>query len=132
MATTKEFTGTGRRKTAVARVKLVPGKGKVIVNNRTAKNYFGNIPALEMIVMKPLVLTEKQEAYDVKVSVVGGGISAQAGAIRHGIARALVKMNEDNKDTLRSEGLLTRDPRVKERKKYGQKRARKRFQFSKR
>jgi len=130
--TTNEYIGTGRRKTAVARVKLVKGKGKIIVNNRTAKDYFGNIPALEMMVLKPLVLSQKENDFDVKVKVSGGGISAQAGAIRHGISRALVELSEDNKEILRAEGLLTRDPRVKERKKYGQKRARKRFQFSKR
>ncbi len=130
--TANEYTGTGRRKTAVARVKLVKGKGKIIINNRTAKDYFGNIPSLEMTVLKPLVLSQKESDFDVKVKVVGGGISSQAGAIRHGIARALVLLNEENKELLRSEGLLTRDPRVKERKKYGQKRARKRFQFSKR
>ncbi len=130
--TTKEYIGTGRRKTAVARVKLLPGKGKVIINNRTAKDYFGNLPALEMTIVRPLVLSQKESEFDVRVKVRGGGISAQAGAINHGISRALVLLNEENKELLRSEGLLTRDPRVKERKKYGQKRARKRFQFSKR
>ena len=132
MAVKKEFRGTGRRKTAIARVKLVPGKGKIIINNRTSKDYFGNLPALEMMVQRPLVLTEKQTAYDVKVTVIGGGISSQAGAIRHGISRALLFVSEELKEVLRTEGLLTRDSRVKERKKYGQKRARKRFQFSKR
>ncbi|OGI04490.1 MAG: 30S ribosomal protein S9 [Candidatus Melainabacteria bacterium GWF2_37_15] len=130
--TTKEYRGTGRRKTAIARVKLVPGKGKLIINNRTGKDYFGNLPTMEMTVYRPLVLTQKEKEYDIKVSVIGGGISAQAGAIKHGVARALVLMNEENREVLRTEGLLTRDPRVKERKKYGQKRARKRFQFSKR
>ncbi|HSA07572.1 MAG TPA: 30S ribosomal protein S9 [Candidatus Gastranaerophilales bacterium] len=130
--TIKEYTGTGRRKTAIARVRLVPGKGKLIINNRTAKEYFGNLPALEMTVFQPLVLTKKESDFDIRVKVYGGGISSQAGAIRHGIARALLPVNEENKAVLRSEGLLTRDPRVKERKKYGQKRARKRFQFSKR
>ena len=129
---TKEYTGTGRRKCAIARVKLVPGKGKLIINNRTAKDYFGNIPGLEMTVFQPLVLTKKESSFDIRVKVRGGGISAQAGAIRHGISRALVPIDEENKAILRSEGLLTRDSRVKERKKYGQKRARKRFQFSKR
>lgn len=130
--TVKQYRGTGRRKTSVARVKLVPGKGKLIINNRTSKDYFGNLPALEMMVFRPLVLTEKEKEFDVKVTVTGGGISSQAGAIKHGISRALVILSEDNKEVLRSEGMLTRDPRVKERKKYGQKRARKRFQFSKR
>jgi len=122
----------GRRKTAVAVVKLVPGKGRVFVNNRTLKNYFGNRAALEMMIYQPLVLTGNEDKYDVQVKATGGGISSQAGAIRHGIARALVLANEENKAILRAEGLLTRDPRVKERKKYGRKRARKRFQFSKR
>lgn len=132
MAVKKEFRGTGRRKTAVARVKLVPGKGKIIINNRTSKDYFGNLPILEMMVLRPLTLTEKEGTYDIKVTVTGGGISSQAGAIRHGVSRALLLVSEDHKEVLRSEGLLTRDSRVKERKKYGQKRARKRFQFSKR
>lgn len=127
-----EFKGTGRRKTAVANVKLVPGKGKIIINNKTTKEYFGGRASLEMMVYQPLVLTEKQENYDVRVKVVGGGVSSQAGAIRHGISRALLVANDENKPLLRSEGLLTRDPRVKERKKFGRKRARKRFQFSKR
>lgn len=122
----------GRRKTAIAQVKLVPGKGRVFVNNRTIKNYFGNRAALEMMIYQPLVLTENETKYDVQVKVLGGGVSSQAGAIRHGISRALVVLNEEAKPVLRSEGLLTRDPRVKERKKYGRKRARKRFQFSKR
>lgn len=127
-----EFRGTGRRKTAVASVKLVPGKGKVIINNRTAKDYFGGRAVLEMMIYQPLVLTEKESAYDVRVKVLGGGVSSQAGAIRHGISRALLAVTEENKPILRSEGLLTRDPRVKERKKFGRKKARKRFQFSKR
>jgi len=124
--------GVGRRKCAIAQVKLLHGKGRVFVNNRTIKNYFGNRAALEMMIYQPLVLTESETKYDVHVKVLGGGISSQAGAIRHGIARALLALNEETKPVLRSEGLLTRDPRVKERKKYGRKRARKRFQFSKR
>jgi len=127
-----ENRGVGRRKCAIARVKIVPGKGKVIINNRTIKDYLGNRPALEMVVYQPLVLTQNETKYDVYVKVVGGGISSQAGAIRHGISRALLELNLENKPVLRSEGLLTRDARVKERKKYGRKRARKRFQFSKR
>jgi len=130
--TTTEYKGTGRRKTAIARVRVVPGKGKVIINNKTAKEYFGGRAALEMMIYQPLVLTEKENNFDVRVSVIGGGVSSQAGAIRHGISRALLVLSEENKPILRSEGLLTRDPRVKERKKYGRKRARKRFQFSKR
>ena len=127
-----EIMATGRRKTSIAVVKLVPGKGRVFVNGKTFDGYFGNLPILEMMVYRPLALTDNQEKYDVKVKVVGGGVSSQAGAIAHGISRALLKANEENKALLRSEGLLTRDARVKERKKYGRKRARKRFQFSQR
>jgi small subunit ribosomal protein S9 len=127
-----ENRGVGRRKCAIARVKIKPGKGKVIINNRTLKDYIGNRPALEMVIYQPLVLTENETKFDVQVKVTGGGISSQAGAIRHGISRALLELNAENKPVLRSEGLLTRDARVKERKKYGRKRARKRFQFSKR
>lgn len=133
MATqSKEIIATGRRKTSIAVVKLVKGKGRIFVNGKTLQNYIGNRPAVELMMFRPLVLTDNQEKYDIKVKAVGGGIVAQAGAIRHGISRALVKINEENKNVLRSEGLLTRDPRVKERKKYGRKKARKRFQFSKR
>ena len=123
---------TGRRKTSIAVVKLVKGSGRIFVNGKTLKNYIGNRPAIEMLVYRPLVLTETQDRYDVRVKAVGGGVSAQAGAIKHGISRALLKISEDYKSVLKSEGLLTRDARVKERKKYGRKRARKRFQFSKR
>ena len=132
MATNKEVMATGRRKTSIAVVKLVKGKGRIFVNGRKLLDHIGNRPAIEMMVFRPLVLTENQDKYDVRVKAVGGGVVAQAGAIRHGIARALVKVNEEYKSVLKSEGLLTRDPSVKERKKYGQKRARKRFQFSKR
>ncbi|EKE03494.1 MAG: 30S ribosomal protein S9 [uncultured bacterium] len=125
-------TGVGRRKCAIARIKLVPGKGRIFINNRTTKDYFGNRAALEMMIYQPLVLTENETKFDVRVKVVGGGVSSQAGAIRHGISRALLMQNPETKGILRPEGLLTRDPRVKERKKYGRKRARKRFQFSKR
>ena len=128
----KEIMATGRRKTSIAVVKLVKGKGRIIVNGKTLKNYIGNRPAIEMLVYRPLVLTDNQEKYAVRVKAVGGGVVAQCGAIRHGISRALVKVSEEYKNVLRLEGLLTRDPRVKERKKYGRKRARKRFQFSKR
>lgn len=128
----KETVATGRRKTSIAVVKLVKGKGRIFVNGKTLQAYLGNRPAVEMLVFRPLVLTDNQEKFDVRVKAVGGGIVAQAGAIKHGISRALVKINEEFKNVLRSEGLLTRDPRVKERKKYGRKRARKRFQFSKR
>lgn len=128
----KEIIATGRRKTSIAVVKLVKGKGRIFVNGKTLQAYLGNRPAVEMMVFRPLVLTDNQEKFDIRVKAVGGGIVAQAGAIKHGISRALVKINEENKTVLRSEGLLTRDPRVKERKKYGRKKARKRFQFSKR
>ena len=127
-----EIIATGRRKNSIAVVKLVKGKGRIFVNGKTLQAYIGNRPAVEMMIYRPLVLTENQDKYDVKVKAVGGGVVGQSGAIRHGIARALVKANEENKNVLRTEGLLTRDPRVKERKKYGRKRARKRFQFSKR
>ena len=127
-----EIIATGRRKNSVAVVKLVKGKGRIFVNGRTLADYIGNRPAVEMMIYRPLVLTENQNKYDVKVKVTGGGVVGQSGAIRHGISRALLKSNEEYKAVLRSEGLLTRDARVKERKKYGRKRARKRFQFSKR
>src|SRR5574344_2271953 len=128
----KETIATGRRKTSIAVVKLVKGKGRIFVNGKTLQAYLGNRPAVELMVFKPLVLTDSQEKYDVRVKAVGGGIVSQAGAIRHGISRALLKANEECKSVLKAEGLLTRDPRVKERKKYGRKRARKKFQFSKR
>ena len=127
-----DIMATGRRKTSIAVVKLVKGKGRIFVNGKKLSDYIGNRPAIEMLVYRPLVLTDNQEKYDGRVKAVGGGIVAQCGAIRHGISRALVKANEEYKNVLRLEGLLTRDPRVKERKKYGRKRARKRFQFSKR
>ena len=129
--TTVTYIGTGRRKQSTARVFMTPGTGIISVNGKSLEEYLPQA-TLRMIVNSPLVLTENQDKYDVRVKAVGGGVVAQAGAIRHGIARALVKVNEEYKSVLKSEGLLTRDPRVKERKKYGQKRARKRFQFSKR
>lgn len=128
----KEIRAVGRRKTAIAIVKLVPGKGRVFINNKTLKNYLGNRAALEMMIYQPLVLTGNEANFDVKVKVIGGGVSAQAGAIRHAISKALTEQNTEYKQVLRTEGLLTRDARIKERKKYGRKRARKRFQFSKR
>ena len=128
----KEIMATGRRKTSIAVVKLVKGKGRVFVNGKTLANYIGNRPALEMMIFKPLALTENMENFDVKVKAVGGGIASQAGAIKHGISRALLQYNPELRSVLKAEGLLTRDARVKERKKYGRKRARKRFQFSKR
>ena len=127
-----EIKATGRRKTSIAVVKLVKGKGRVFVNGKTLANYIGNRPALEMMIFKPLALTENMENFDVKVKAVGGGIASQAGAIKHGISRALLQYNPELRSVLKAEGLLTRDARVKERKKYGRKRARKRFQYSKR
>lgn len=125
-------TKTGRRKCAIAVAKVLSGKGRIFVNGKTLKGYLGNRPSLEMMIMHPLVLTDNQERYDIKVKAIGGGVAAQAGAIRHAISRALLELNEENKAILKQEGLLTRDSRIKERKKYGRKRARKRFQFSKR
>jgi small subunit ribosomal protein S9 len=123
--------GTGRRKTASARVFLRPGSGQIEVNGRTIDDYFP-IEIHKMIVRQPLTLTENVEKLDAYVTVEGGGASGQAGAIRHGIARALLEVDVELRDRLKSAGLLTRDPRKKERKKYGQKGARARFQFSKR
>ncbi|HUF05330.1 MAG TPA: 30S ribosomal protein S9 [Aridibacter sp.] len=126
-----QYYGTGRRKTSVARVYLRPGKGEIKVNKREFENYFPN-EALRMIIRQPLTLTENVESFDILVNVVGGGISGQAGAVRHGITRALLEFNGDLRPSLKKAGLITRDPRKKERKKYGQKGARARFQFSKR
>jgi len=132
MAQAKEIMATGRRKCAIAVVKLVKGKGRIFINGKTLQAYIGNRPAIELMMFRPLVLTDNQEKYDIRVKAVGGGVVSQAGAIKHGISRALLKLNEEYRNVLRSEGLLTRDPRVKERKKYGRKKARKKFQFSKR
>ena len=123
---------TGRRKTSIAVVKLVKGKGRIFVNGKTLKNYIGNRPAIEMLVYRPLVLTETQDRYDVRVKAVGGGVVAQCGAIRHGIARALVEAEPELRDSVKKAGFLTRDSRMKERKKYGLKAARRAPQFSKR
>lgn len=132
MATkTVVYQATGRRKSAIARVRLIPGDGTIRVNERTFEDYFPR-DVLRAMVVRPLVLTEKAKDFSVEGLVDGGGISAQAGAIAHGLSRALLKFNADLRGTLKKEGLLTRDPRMKERKKYGQKGARKRFQFSKR
>ena len=125
-----EFNAVGRRKKAVARVRLVAGDGKITINKRDIDNYFG-LETLKMTVRQPLTLTNTGN-YDVFVNVNGGGLSGQAGAIRHGIARALVKANEEFKPAIKKAGYLTRDPRMKERKKYGLKAARKAPQFSKR
>lgn len=121
----------GRRKTAVARVYVSQGSGNITINKREFKNYF-TTPTLQYKVQQPLMLTENLESYDIKVNVYGGGVTGQAEAIRLGITRALVAINEENKAVLKPEGLLTRDPRMVERKKFGQKKARKKFQFSKR
>ena len=129
---TQEIMATGRRKTSIAVVKLVKGKGRIFVNGKTLKNYIGNRPAIEMLVYRPLVLTDNQEKYDVKVKAVGGGIVAQCGAIRHGIARALLQAEPETRAALKKAGFLTRDSRMKERKKYGLKKARRAPQFSKR
>lgn len=127
-----EVVKTGRRKCAIAVAKVASGKGRIFINGKTLKGYLGNRPSLEMAIYRPLVLTDNQDKLDVKVKTVGGGVCAQADAIKHAISRALLAMNEEFKPVLKQEGLLTRDSRVKERKKYGRKRARKRFQFSKR
>jgi small subunit ribosomal protein S9 len=123
--------GTGRRKTSTARVFLTPGSGKITVNDRSLES---NFPAesLRLVIRQPLVLTESAERFDVDATTAGGGVSGQAGALRLGIARALVASNADLRSVLRKAGFLTRDPRAKERKKYGMAGARKRFQFSKR
>jgi len=123
--------GTGRRKTAAARVFLRPATGSVQVNGRPLDNYFPN-EVLKMVIKQPLLLTETAEKFDIVATVEGGGSAGQAGAIRHGISRALMEYNAELRDRLKSAGLVTRDPRKKERKKYGQKGARARFQFSKR
>ncbi len=126
-----QYYGTGRRKTAAARVYLRPGAGDMSINGRKLDVYFPN-EVLKMVIKQPLLLTETAERFDIYVRVAGGGSAGQAGAIRHGISRALLEYNGELRDRLKSAGLLTRDPRKKERKKYGQKGARARFQFSKR
>ena len=131
MAAKVQFWGTGRRKKAVARVRLVAGKGAIIVNKRELDTYFG-LDTLKTIVRQPLELTDTLGKFDVLVNVQGGGFTGQAGAIRHGIARALTKADESLRPALKKAGFLTRDPRMKERKKYGLKAARRAPQFSKR
>src|ERR1043166_8766590 len=126
-----DFLGTGRRKTSIARVRLSSGSGKITINGRTFENYFPT-DSLRMVVTQPLTITGTAEKFDAGVNVTGGGPAGQAGAVRHGIARALLQADANHRAPLKAEGLLTRDPRMKERKKYGQPRARKRFQFSKR
>ena len=130
MANTKNY-GTGRRKSSVARVYLVPGTGKITINKRDIDEYFG-LDTLKVIVRQPLVATETSDKFDVLVNVKGGGYTGQAGAIRHGISRALLTVDGDDRPVLKKAGFLTRDPRMKERKKYGLKAARRAPQFSKR
>ncbi|MDE6873610.1 MAG: 30S ribosomal protein S9 [Lachnospiraceae bacterium] len=125
------YYGTGRRKSSVARVYLVPGTGKITINKRDIDNYFG-LETLKLVVRQPLVLTENTDKLDVLVNVRGGGFTGQAGAIRHGISRALLQADADYRPALKKAGFLTRDPRMKERKKYGLKAARRAPQFSKR
>ncbi len=128
---TIQYYGTGRRKTAVARVYLRPGGGNVTVNHRDFEEYFPN-KVLKMVIRQPLLITENADKFDLYINVSGGGMSGQAGAIRHGIARALLEFNPELRPRLKSAGFLTRDAREVERKKYGQPKARRRFQFSKR
>ena len=130
-STVEHFGGTGRRKRAVARVKIQLGQGVITINSKPFDEYFSR-SSLQQIVRQPLDVTQTSSRFDVHAKTEGGGIAGQAGAVRHGIARALVEMDESLRPDLRREGLLTRDPREKESKKYGRKRARKRFQFSKR
>ena len=123
--------GTGRRKTAVARVRLNSGSGKIVINGRPFENYFP-VESMRMIVSQPFVATSTADKFDAQITVSGGGLNGQAGAVRHGIARALLDVDPNHRPALRAEGYLTRDPRMRERKKYGQPGARKRFQYSKR
>ena len=131
MPNSAEFVATGRRKSAVARVRLAVGSGKIVVNGRPVENYFPT-EVLRGMVTQPFTRTETSARFDARINVTGGGPAGQAGAVRHGIARALLVAEPNLRPTLKSHGLLTRDPRMKERKKYGQPGARKRFQFSKR
>jgi len=130
-ATESRYYATGRRKNSIARVWMMPGSGKVTINDKTMDQYFGR-DVLKMIIRQPFEVTGTVDKFDVLVSVLGGGNSGQAGAIRHGISKALLEADGESRIKLRKEGLLTRDPRAVERKKYGQKGARARFQFSKR
>ncbi len=125
------FYGTGRRKSSVARVRLYQGNGKITINNRDIDDYFG-LETLKLIVRQPLAITGNTEKFDIVCSVTGGGVTGQAGAIRHGVSRALLQADEELRPELKKAGLLTRDPRMKERKKYGLKGARRAPQFSKR
>ncbi len=126
-----QYIGTGRRKESVARVRLIPGSGRIVINGKEMDDYFG-LETLKLIVRQPLVATESEGTFDVITKVEGGGFSGQAGAIRHGISRALLQADENHRPVLKKSGFLTRDPRMKERKKYGLKKARRAPQFSKR
>ena len=126
-----QYYGTGRRKKSVARVRLLPGDGKIIINNRDIDDYFG-LETLKLIVRQPLVLTNSLGRFDIRANVRGGGYTGQAGAIRHGVSRALLEADKELRPMLKKAGFLTRDPRMKERKKYGLKKARRAPQFSKR
>ena len=133
MSTTPiEYYGTGKRKTSVARVHLRPGNGEIQLNDKTIDDYFGGHEALKMLVKQPFAVTETTDKFDVLATLDGGGVASQAGALRHGISRALCEFNLELRKKLKKAGFLTRDARIKERKKYGQKGARRRFQFSKR
>ena len=127
-----DYYATGKRKTAIARVHLRPGTGEIQLNDKTMDDYFGGHEALKMLAKQPFAITEMVEKFDVSASLHGGGPSAQAGALRHGISKALCEFNLELRKRLKKAGFLTRDARIKERKKYGQKGARRRFQFSKR
>lgn len=131
MAEKVSYYATGKRKKSIARVRLVPGEGKVVVNNKDFGEYF-NRESLEIMVVEPLKLTGTDTAYNIIASIKGGGVAGQAGALRHGISKALLEVNNEYREILKKEGFLTRDSRVKERKKYGLKKARKKPQFSKR
>ena len=131
MTVANKFYGTGRRKKSIARVYVVPGTGKITINKRDIDEYFG-LETLKVIVRQPLTATDTADKFDVLVNVKGGGYTGQAGAIRHGVARALLQAGDDYRPTLKAAGFLTRDSRVKERKKYGLKKARRAPQFSKR
>lgn len=131
MATSTAFAATGKRKTAIARVRMKPGNGDIIVNKKALEVYFSR-PTLQMKIRQPFEVTGTLNKYDVSVNVIGGGLAGQADAVKHGISRALLEVSAENRKQLKPEGLLTRDSRIKERKKYGRKKARKRFQYSKR
>ena len=131
MAEKVSYYATGKRKRSIAKVRLVPGEGKVVVNNKDFGEYF-NRESLQIMVVEPLKLTGTDTAYNIIASIKGGGVAGQAGALRHGISKALLEVNNEYREILKKEGFLTRDSRVKERKKYGLKKARKKPQFSKR